>query len=70
MADNEQKPTTFLHTNKEPVWWDWWSENPIEIILVIFILVLFFALPRAGCGVTNVQPTSPGTPAVHTQAHP
>ncbi len=31
--------------------WDWWKESPVEIILVVFILVLFL-IPRAGCGIT------------------
>lgn len=67
MADPQDKATNYLHTDKEPVWWDWWSENPVEVVLVIFILVLFFALPRAGCGVTNTAPTPPPTALEHSQ---
>ena len=53
-----QQSSQQVQTRKSPVRWDWWGESPIEIILVIFILVLFFALPRAGCGVTE-QPSDP-----------
>lgn len=39
---------------KQALTWKWRSESPIEIILVVFILVAFFAFPRTGCGVTPV----------------
>lgn len=39
---------------KQAMTWKWRSESPIEIILVVFILVGFFAFPRTGCGVTPV----------------
>lgn len=42
-----------IQTRKAPFYWNWWRENPVEIILVTFILVLFFFLPRAGCGITE-----------------
>ncbi|MFU8804772.1 MAG: hypothetical protein ACNA8W_13235 [Bradymonadaceae bacterium] len=48
-----------LQTRKSPVYWDWWRENPVEIILVIFIIVMFFALPRTGCGITAVDDGAP-----------
>jgi hypothetical protein len=63
MADSNKKAQSHLQTNKKPMFWDWWRENPVEIILVIFILVLFFAFPRQGCGITNNGP-SPNQPAV------
>lgn len=44
-----------IQTRKAPFYWNWWRENPVEIILVVFILVLFFTLPRAGCGITEVN---------------
>jgi hypothetical protein len=59
MADSKYKAKSHLQTEKDPVWWDWWSENPIEIVLVVLFLVLFFALPRQGCGVTSDAPMTP-----------
>jgi hypothetical protein len=44
-----------IQTRKSPVYWDWWSESPVEIILVVFILVLFFLAPRAGCGISETE---------------
>ena len=64
MDEKSKRGPQHLETEKDPVWWDWWSENPVEVVLIVFILVLFFALPRQGCGVTDVdqangnQPTS------------
>lgn len=52
MVDKRTQVHSHLGADKEPVWWDWWSENPAEVILVVFILVFFFLTPRAGCGIT------------------
>jgi hypothetical protein len=35
--------------------WNWRRESPPEIVLVIFILVLFFTIPKEGCGVDKTQ---------------
>ena len=35
------------------MYWDWWRENPVEIILVILIIVLFATVPWEGCGVSE-----------------
>lgn len=47
--------------------WDWRRENPVEIIVLVFVLLFFFFLPRAGCGVTSMdagsQPALPAVPA-------
>lgn len=59
MEENNEPAKTHLGSEKEPVWWNWWDENPTEIILVTFILVFFFLLPRAGCGVTQVEASVP-----------
>ncbi len=32
--------------------WDWRKENPSELVVLVFILALFFTIPRAGCGIT------------------
>lgn len=68
MSDFEKRGPDYLKVKKDPVWWDWWSENPVEVVLVVFILVLFFAMPRTGCGITDVPsdgaqglPVSAGT---------
>jgi len=59
MDKNSDLAQDHLGADKEPVWWDWWSENPTEIILVTFILVFFFLLPRTGCGITQVEAQAP-----------
>ena len=33
--------------------WDWRKENPVELVLLVFIVALFFSFPRQGCGVTS-----------------
>jgi|GEM_PF-4103752 len=65
MDDKSSLAKTHLGPDKEPVWWDWWSENPTEIILIVFILVFFFLLPRTGCGISQQEV---GAPDVPTQA--
>ncbi len=52
MSDNTPQ---YLHKKKSVISWNWWGENPVEIILVVFIVVFFFALPRTGCGVSEQQ---------------
>ena len=46
--------------------WDWWKENPREIILLAFILVLFFFvewLPPQGWGI-DARPEQPAAEAI------
>ena len=50
MSDELEKP--FLRGPTGP--WDWWGENPAEIVLVIFLLTAFFffySLPSQGWGI-------------------
>ncbi|GEM_PF-4814561 len=35
--------------------WNWRREDPPEVVLVVFILVLFFTVPRDGCGVDKTD---------------
>lgn len=54
MAEQRNKP--FMGNRKETPQWDWWGENPAEIVLVAFILVLFFfihSLPPQGWGIDD-----------------
>ena len=39
--------------------WDWWKENPGEIIVVALILVLFVVVPWQGCGVSEAPEVRP-----------
>jgi hypothetical protein len=41
------------------MYWDWWGENPVEVVLVAFILIFFFTLPRTGCGVDKTKGSFP-----------
>lgn len=49
--------------------WDWWGENPAEIVLVVFLLVAFFffyALPSHGWGIDpNPNVPAPVSPAAN-----
>ena len=50
----EQRPPQFLTPSREQgVFWDWWRENPAEIILVVFIIAVFFLVPWDGAGLTE-----------------
>jgi len=35
--------------------WNWHGENPAEVVLVAFILIFFFMLPRTGCGIDKTE---------------
>lgn len=59
MDEKKSLAKSHLGATKEPIWWNWWGENPAEVVLVVFILVFFFLLPRAGCGVTQVGSGAP-----------
>lgn len=67
MTENTDRPKSHLQAEKDPIWWDWWSESPIEIILIVFILVLFFALPREGCGISQTEDARPPGAAEQTR---
>jgi hypothetical protein len=67
MAERERP---YLKGNEGSIRWDWWGENPAEIVLVIFILVLFFfiySLPSQGWGIDDnpaaAQPEAVQPPA-------
>lgn len=50
--------------------WDWRKENPVELVLLVFIIAVFFAFPRAGCGVTYKANPSAAAPTAAAQAAP
>lgn len=52
MVDKEPQ---FIQRKKTPIFWDWWRENPAEIVLVIFIITFFALTPWTGCGVTEAD---------------
>lgn len=49
---SDKNEISYLSNSKKTVSWDWWSESPVELILVVFIVVFFFTFPRTGCGIT------------------
>ena len=65
MSDENSEPgKTHLGADEEGLKWDWWGENPVEIVLVAFILIFFFTLPRMGCGIDKTEtPTQAETDA-------
>lgn len=50
------------------MYWDWQGEDPVEIVLVAFILVLFFTLPRPSCGVQGSGVSAPPQPPVQGES--
>lgn len=60
-----EKP--YLGKDKSGLTWDWWKENPVEIILVVFILVLFL-IPRTGCGITPKDTLGATQPVANVDA--
>lgn len=52
----EEKPPEHLGKKEKRIYWDWWRENPVEIVLVVLILTLFVFVPWQGCGVTEQEP--------------
>jgi len=52
MSDEKKKPQ-HLKMFSDGFHWDWRRENPVEIIIIVFGLCIFFLMPRAGCGVTS-----------------
>ena len=53
--DMQQQPPQHIANKKRGVYWDWWRENPVELLLVLFIIVLFMAVPWEGCGMTEQE---------------
>lgn len=67
--DEREKP--YLKGAEGSIRWDWWGENPAEIVLVVFIIVLFFfiySLPPQGWGI-DVNPEA-AQPAAAAPAAP
>lgn len=44
-----------LGQKKKRIYWDWWRENPVELVLVVLTIVLFAAVPWQGCGISEVD---------------
>lgn len=53
MEDKSAEPVS---DQKRRIYWDWWRENPVELVLVILIIVLFVMVPWQGCGITEQDP--------------
>lgn len=54
MDESDDTPD-HLGGREREFYWDWSRENPVEIVLVAFILIMFFALPRTGCGIDKSE---------------
>jgi hypothetical protein len=66
MASDEEREQSPPHLGDDRPWirWNWSREDPVEIVLLVFVLVLFFLLPRPGCGIDNKGgDVSDGAPA-------
>lgn len=59
---SEEKPQ-HLHLITSSLRWDWRKENPVELVLLVFIFVVFLAMPRAGCGVSYKASPAAQAPA-------
>jgi len=62
VSQPEDDKTDHLGHRPDSLYWDWSRENPVEIVLVTFILVLFFAVPRTGCGIDKSEGEYPSRP--------
>jgi|GEM_PF-3250904 hypothetical protein len=51
----EKKTPQHLKMFADGFRWDWRRENPVEIVILVFGICIFFLLPRAGCGVTSAD---------------
>ncbi len=51
----EENAPQYIQTKPQDrrLYWDWWRENPAEIVLVIFIIALFALVPWEGCGISE-----------------
>lgn len=59
------KPQPHITGHEGPTRWDWWGENPTEIVLLVFILVVFafvLWLPPQGWGIDE-NPAAAGEQA-------
>jgi len=62
-VDRDETPS---HLEDDTRWlrWNWNREDPVEIVLLIFILLLCFLLPRPECGISDKGGSvSDGAPA-------
>ena len=48
----EQSPQHLGRKNKR-LYWDWWRENPVELVLVVLIIMAFALVPWEGCGISE-----------------
>lgn len=51
----QQRAPQYIEKQKQPVYWDWWRENPVEIVLVVLIITLFALAPWEGCGISEQE---------------
>lgn len=58
-----------LHLITSSLRWDWRRENPAEVVIVVFALLLFFLMPRGGCGVTPPNASSKATMGAASAAY-
>lgn len=52
---DEKAGKPHLGNDHDGIEWDWWGESPVEIVLVAFILIFYFTLPRMGCGIAKTE---------------
>lgn len=69
IREDEWRGNSPLTLGRSRLNWDWRREDPVELILLVFILVVFFLFPREGCGVSSEaevanQPNAAAAPVV------
>lgn len=64
VAQTDDDSPEHLGRSGQSLYWDWRGEDPVEIVLVLFILVLFFMLPRPSCGADTNPASVPSSPPV------
>lgn len=50
MSERSPQHVKMIHSRLN---WDWRKENPVELVLLIFIFAILFAIPKQGCGISK-----------------
>jgi hypothetical protein len=53
--EERPRPQHLALFNQAKYRWDWRKENPVEVVIVVFAISIFFLMPRQGCGITQLS---------------
>lgn len=55
MPQPEDDKTDHLGHRPDSLYWDWSRDEGVEVVLLVLFLVMFFAVPRTGCGIEKSE---------------